>query len=315
MSTLPLARFKVIDLTRALAGPSAVRQLADWGAQIIKVESPKGDGELGGARNGHSFQNRHCNKRSITLDLKSPGGLEVLYRLVEDADVVVENFRPAVKHQLKIDYETLRKINPRLVYGSVSGFGQDGPYSNRPGFDQIAQGMGGLMSITGRPGGGPMRAGIPVGDLTAGIFCALGIVIALLEREESDEGQWVQSSLLESIINLLEYQATVWTVDKKLPPQSGNDHPFTAPTGVFKTADGQINIGATGNLIYRRLCSALGAERLASDPDFVTDDLRKKRPRTSERGNRGGHENQNLRGMAGDPHSHRRAERTDLPGG
>jgi formyl-CoA transferase len=276
MSKLPLSRFKVIDLTRVRAGPTAVRQLADWGAQIIKVESIEGDAGLGGARHGPDFQNLHRNKRSITLDLKKPEGLEILRRLVKDADVLVENYRPDVKHRLKVDYESLRAINPRLVYGSVSGFGQDGPYRDRPGFDQIAQGMGGLMSITGLPGQGPVRVGIPVADLTAGIFCAMGILIALLEREESGEGQWVQSSLLAAQISMLDFQAARWLMAKEVPGQAGNNHPTSIPTGVFKTADGHINIAAAGEEMYRRLCKALGADALARDPDYVGDKLRLK---------------------------------------
>jgi crotonobetainyl-CoA:carnitine CoA-transferase CaiB-like acyl-CoA transferase len=274
MSRLPLARFKVIDLTRVRAGPTAVRQLADWGADVIKVEAPAGDAGLGGARLGPDFQNLHRNKRSITLDLKQPEGLEILKRLVRDADVVVENYRPDVKFRLGVDYESLRTVNPRLVYASVSGFGQDGPYRDRPGFDQIAQGMGGLMSITGLPGQGPVRAGIPVADLTAGIFAAMGILIALLEREESGEGQWVQTSLLAAQIAMLDFQAARWLVAKEIPGQAGNNHPTSIPTGVFRTADGHINIAAAGDEIYRRLCKALGAEQLAIDPDYLTDKAR-----------------------------------------
>jgi crotonobetainyl-CoA:carnitine CoA-transferase CaiB-like acyl-CoA transferase len=271
MSRLPLARFKVIDLTRVRAGPTAVRQLADWGADVIKVEAPAGDAGLGGARLGPDFQNLHRNKRSITLDLKQPEGLDILKRLVRDADVVVENYRPDVKFRLGVDYESLRKINPHLVYASVSGFGQDGPYRDRPGFDQIAQGMGGLMSITGLPGQGPVRVGIPVADLTAGIFAAMGVLIALLEREESGEGQWVQTSLLAAQIAMLDFQAARWLMAKEVPGQAGNNHPTSIPTGVFKTADGHINIAAAGDEIYRRLCKALGAEHLANDPSYRTD--------------------------------------------
>ena len=271
MSKLPLSRFKVIDLTRVRAGPTCVRQLADWGAEVIKVESAEGDGGLGGARHGPDFQNLHRNKRSITLDLKKPQGLEVLQRLVKDADVVVENFRPDVKHRLKLDYESLRKINPRLVYGSISGFGQDGPYRDRPGFDQIAQGMGGLMSITGLPGQGPVRVGIPVADLTAGIFCAMGILVALLEREESGEGQYVESSLLSAQIAMLDFQAARWLIAREVPGQAGNNHPTSIPTGVFKTKDGHINIAAAGAEMFQRLCKVLGAPNLAADPDYSSD--------------------------------------------
>ena len=269
-ATGPLARFKVLDLTRVRAGPTAVRQLADWGAEVIKIESPGGDGGLGGERHGPDFQNLHRNKRSLTLNLKAPEGIAILRRLVEQADVLVENFRPDVKFRLGIDYASLRAVNPRLVYASISGFGQDGPYRDRPGFDQIAQGMGGLMSITGLPGQGPVRVGIPVADLTAGIFCAMGILIALLEREQSGEGQWVQSNLLAAQISMLDFQAARWLIGHEVPGQAGNDHPTSIPTGVFETADGHINIAAAGDEIYARLCQAIGAEALIADPAFAT---------------------------------------------
>ena len=270
MTTGPLARFKVIDLTRVRAGPTAVRQLADWGADVVKIESPEGDAGLGGERHGPDFQNLHRNKRSLTLNLKSPEGVEIIKRLVSQADVVVENYRPDVKYRLGVDYESLKAINPRIVYASISGFGQDGPYIDRPGFDQIAQGMGGLMSITGEPGHGPMRVGIPVADLTAGIFAAMGILIALLEREQSGEGQWVKSSLLGAQISMLDFQAARWTIGKEVPGQAGNNHPTSIPTGVFQTADGYINIAAAGDDIYRRLCKAIAADHLATDPLFAT---------------------------------------------
>jgi crotonobetainyl-CoA:carnitine CoA-transferase CaiB-like acyl-CoA transferase len=270
MTTGPLARFKVIDLTRVRAGPTAVRQLADWGADVIKIEAPEGDAGLGGERHGPDFQNLHRNKRSLTLNLKTPEGLAVLKRLVAQADVVVENYRPDVKFRLGVDYESLQAINPRIVYASISGFGQDGPYRDRPGFDQIAQGMGGLMSITGEPGRGPMRVGVPVADLTAGIFAAMGILIALLEREQSGEGQWVKSSLLGAQISMLDFQAAHWTIAKEVPGQAGNNHPTSIPTGVFATADGYINIAAAGDDIYRRLCKALGADHLVADPLYAT---------------------------------------------
>ena len=274
MSTGPLARFRVIDLTRVRAGPTCVRQLADWGADVVKIEAPEGDSGLGGERHGPDFQNLHRNKRSLTLNLKEPDGLEVLKRLVAKSDVVVENYRPDVKFRLGVDYESLAKINPRLVYASISGFGQDGPYRDRPGFDQIAQGMGGLMSITGLPGQGPVRVGIPVADLTAGIFAAMGILIALLEREESGKGQWVQSSLLGAQIAMLDFQAARWTIAKEVPEQAGNNHPTSIPTGVFQTADGYINIAAAGNDIYHRLCKALDAMHLAHDPAYATGKAR-----------------------------------------
>lgn len=276
MENGPLARFTVIDLTRVRAGPTAVRQLADWGAEVIKVESPGGDAGLGGERHGPDFQNLHRNKRSLTLNLKAPEGLAILKRLAGRADVVVENYRPDVKHRLGIDYEALRAVNPRLVYASISGFGQDGPYRDRPGFDQIAQGLGGLMSITGLPGQGPVRVGIPVADLTAGIFCAMGILVALLEREQSGEGQWVQSSLLGAQIAMLDFQAARWLIGHEVPGQAGNDHPTSIPTGVFETADGHINIAAAGDAIYGRLCAALDAPHLAQDPEFASGAARSK---------------------------------------
>jgi formyl-CoA transferase len=267
--TLPLQGYRVIDLTRARAGPTAVRQLADMGASVVKVEARElveGDSTA----LGFDFLNLHRNKRSMTLDLKHPRGLEVLRRLVRDADVLVENFRPDVKDRLGIDYETLSRLNPRLVYGSISGFGQTGPYRDRPGYDQIAQGMGGLMSITGLPGQGPVRVGIPVADLAAGIFLAQGILVALLERERSGRGQWVHTSLLQAMITMLDFQAARWLIDGEIPPQAGNDHPTGIPTGVFTTADGHINIAASGQVMYRRLCEAIDARHLIDDPRFRT---------------------------------------------
>ncbi len=267
-----LARFTVLDLSRVRSGPTCARQLADWGADVIRVEMPavlEGGDAPGGPRHGSDFQNLHRNKRSLSLNLKAPEGREVLLRLVERADVLIENFRPDVKVRLKIDYETLKAVNLRLVYASISGFGQDGPYAGRPGFDQIAQGMGGLMSITGLPGQGPVRVGIPVADLTAGLFTANGILIALLEREESGEGQWVQSSLLQAQIAMLDFQAARWLMEGEVAAQAGNDHPTSIPTGVFPTADGHINIAATGERIWGRLCRAIGAEALADHPDYA----------------------------------------------
>ena len=276
MNQLPLARFKVIDLTRARAGPTAVRQLADWGADVLKVEAPDDAATEVGSRHGFDFQNLHRNKRSLTLDLKAPEGREILKRLVERADVIVENYRPDVKHRLGIDYESLRVINPRLVYASISGFGQTGPYADRPGLDQIAQGMGGLMSITGLQGQGPVRVGIAIADMTAGIFCAMGILVALLEREESGAGQWVQSSLLAAQIAMLDFQAARWLLAKEVPEQAGNNHPTAIPTGVFATSDGHINIAAAGPELFARFCKAAGAEHLTSDPAYASGRARSK---------------------------------------
>ena len=265
--TLPLSPYTVIDLTRARSGPTAVRQLADMGARVIQI-SAREDVEGDFPRRGFDSQNLHRNKRSLTLDLKSPKGIDILKRLIAKADVVVENFRPDVKTRLGIDYDTLSKLNPRLVYGSISGFGQTGPYRDRPGYDQIAQGMGGLMSITGLPGQGPVRVGIPVADLTAGIFLAQGILVALLERERSGKGQWVHTSLLQAMMTMLDFQAARWLIAGEIPPQAGNDHPTAIPTGVFRTKDGHINIAASGQNMFRRLCEALGTEPLLNDARF-----------------------------------------------
>jgi crotonobetainyl-CoA:carnitine CoA-transferase CaiB-like acyl-CoA transferase len=272
-----LTRFTVLDLTRVRAGPTAVRQLADWGANVIKVELPEHQepaDAMGGPRHGPDFQNLHRNKRAITLDLKSKDGAAVFRRLAAKADVIVENFRPDVKARLGIDYAALAKLNPRLVYASISGFGQDGPYAKRPGFDQIAQGLGGLMSITGEPGRGPMRVGIPIADLSAGLFCALGILVALLEREQSGKGQEVATSLLQAQIFMLDFQGSRWLNAQEVPGQAGNNHPTSIPTGVFKTRDGHINIATAGTTTWERLCRAIGAERLMQRPEYATSAAR-----------------------------------------
>ena len=279
LSGQALARFKVLDLTRYRSGPTAARQLADWGADVIKIEMPPAPGENTQAdpvkaRHGPDFQNLHRNKRSLTLNLKDADGLAIFKQLTDASDVIIENYRPDVKHRLGIDYETLRATNPGLVYASISGFGQNGPYEKRPGFDQIAQGMGGLMSITGLPGQGPVRVGIPIADLSAGMYCALGIMVALLEREVSGQGQWVQSSLLAAQISMLDFQAARWLVDHEVPPQAGNNHPTTIPTGVYPTSDGHINIATAGGEIYERLCRVLGDEDLIIDPAYATGQAR-----------------------------------------
>lgn len=274
-----LNRFTVLDLTRVRAGPTCVRQLADWGANCIKIEMPEhmADGEgLGGPREGSDFQNLHRNKRSVTLNLKSPEGVAVLKKMAAKADVVVENYRPDVKKRLGIDYAALSTVNPRLIYASISGFGQDGPYANRPGFDQIAQGMGGLMSITGEPGRGPMRVGIPVADLTAGLFAAMGIMVALLEREQSGKGQAIDTSLLQAQLFMLDFQATRWLTGHEVPPQAGNNHPTSIPTGVFKTSDGYINIAAAGGRMWEKVCEVIGQPALAKHPDYATGPARQK---------------------------------------
>lgn len=266
-----LSRFRVLDLTRVRAGPTCVRQLADFGADVIKIEAPPGadlsDG-ISGARHDYEMQNLHRNKRSMTLNLKEPRGLEIFMRLSGTADVAVENYRPDVKFRLGIDYESLRKVNRRIILASISGFGQDGPYAARPGFDQIAQGMSGFMSVTGEPGRGPMRAGGAVADVTAGLFGALGILTALLEREASGEGQWVQSNLLQSNVALIDFQAARYLLKGEAPQQVGNDHPTNMPTSAYKTRDGYINIGASGEGMWNRLCKALGKDEWLALPEF-----------------------------------------------
>jgi len=267
-----LKDIRVLDLTRVRSGPTCVRQLADWGADVIKIEVPEAlepDGALGAPRHTSDFQNLHRNKRSLTLNLKEADGLEILLKLVATADVVVENFRPDVKHRLGLDYEALKAQNPRIILGSISGFGQTGPYANRPGFDQIAQGMGGLMSITGAPGEGPMRVGIPVADLCAGLFCAMGILTALLERHTSGKGQWAQSSLLEAQIFMLDFQAARYVMSGEIPQQAGNNHPTSIPTGVFATSNGHINIAIAGEVIWQRFCKIMDKQTWAQDARFA----------------------------------------------
>ena len=272
---LPLSKYTVLDLTRARAGPTAVRQMADWGARVIRVEAiDSAVNTLGFDRDGYDFQNLHRNKRSITLNLKDERGRKILGALVEKADVLVENFRPDVKKRLRIDHESLKEFNPKLIYASISGFGQSGPYSNRPGLDQIAQGLGGLMSITGQPGQGPMRVGIPIADLSAGIFCALGVVLALLQREDTGVGRWVHTSLLESQIAMLDFQAARWLVDGEVPASVGNDHPTIMPAGVFDTSDGQINIQVSGGKMWQSLCDVLGQSALAQQSEFSSEQQR-----------------------------------------
>ena len=274
---LPLARFTVLDLTQARAGPTAARFLADWGANVIYIEPPPSTGKnrasLIGQRDGFDFQNLHRNKRSLTIDLKTSRGRELFLDLARKADVIVENFRADVKHRLGVDYESIRAVNQRIVYGSISGFGQTGPYAKRPGVDQIAQGMGGLMSITGLVGQGPVRVGVPISDLCAGMFLAQGIIMALLDRETTGEGQWVHTSLIEAMIFMLDFQASRWLQKEEIAPQAGNDHPTGVPMGCFETADQPINIAASGGL-FERFCNAVDAPHLLQNPDYEDSDAR-----------------------------------------
>ena len=274
---LPLEDLFVLDLTRARAGPTATRQLGDWGADVLKIEQPAAKGAadgITGDRESSDFLNLHRNKRSLGLNLKEPEARDIFMRLAERADVVVENYRPDVKRRLGIDYEAVSAVNPRIIYGSISGFGQDGPYERRPGVDQIAQGLGGLMSVTGLPGGGPVRVGIPIADLCAGNFLAQAILIALIDRARTGKGQWVHTSLLEAQIAMMDLQATRWLIDGEVPPQAGNDHPTLMPTGVYETGDGHINIAAAGGLLYERMCRAIGSPELIDHPDYESTILR-----------------------------------------
>jgi formyl-CoA transferase len=277
MAKLPLSHIKVLDLTAHRAGPTAVRQLADWGAQVIKIEPPAEPGStdaMGGSRHGFDFQNLHRNKQAITLNLKSKEGHAIFMKLAKKADVIVENYRSDVKYRLKVDYKSVKKVNPRIIYGSIAGFGQSGPDAARPGVDQIAQGMGGLMSITGEPGRGPMRVGIPICDLTAGLLLAQAITLALYNRERTKKGQWVHTSLIEAQIFMLDFQAARWLMKGEVPKQAGNDHPTSIPTGVFPTSDGYINIAASGQHMFKRFAEALGSKALLEHPEHATPSSR-----------------------------------------
>ena len=271
MKSLPLSGYTVLDLTLARAGPTAVRLLADWGANVIRIEPPSSGGKGGdvtGGRTSPDSQNLHRNKRGIIVDLKSAEGLALFLDMARKADVVVENFRKDVKYRLRVDYESVCAINPSIVYASISGFGQDGPYSERPGVDQVIQGMSGLMSITGEPGRGPMRAGIAISDTSAGMFLGQGILLALLHREKTGEGQWVHTSLLESMLSKLDFQGARYTMSGEIPEQEGNNHPTNSPMGVFDALDGKVNLAASTNKMFKALCGELKLESLLTDDKY-----------------------------------------------
>jgi len=273
-----LSSFRVLDLSRVRAGPTCVRILADFGADVIRIEPPPGidpnETLFAANRMSGDFQNLNRNKRSMTLNLKKPEGIEVVRHLTKDADVVVENWRPDVKQRLKLDYESLRAINPRIILASISGFGQTGPYAKRPGFDQIVQGTAGLMSVTGHPGQGPVRAGLAVADSSAGLYTAIGILVALLEREKSGQGQWVHASLLHSLVAMMDFQAARFLNEGDVPQQVGNDHPTSSPMGMFEASDGMLNIGASGEGTWQRFCEVIDKPEWRSDPDFEVESLR-----------------------------------------
>ncbi len=277
----PLEHIRVLDLTHARAGPVAVRLLADWGADVIKIEAPASGQDAGraitGARRGPDEQNLHRNKRSLTLNLKHPKGKAAFLRLAKRADVVVENFKVEVKHRLGVDYEAVKAVNPAIIYASISGFGQDGPYGGRAGVDQIIQGMSGLMSVTGPPGSGPWRVGIAISDTSAGMFLGQGILLALLHRMRTGEGQWVHTSLLEAMMCKLDFQGARYTMNGDVPQQAGNDHPYQTPMGAFRAKDGLVNIAAPSQRLWRRFCQALGADSLFARPEYRSAEQRLRR--------------------------------------
>ena len=268
MDALPLSGYKVLDLTIARAGPTAVRLLADWGADVIKVEPPATAGSITGTRRGPDEQNLHRNKRGLCIDLKKEAGHALFLDLTKQADIIVENFRADVKHRLRIDYESVRAVNERIIYASISGFGQEGPYSERPGVDQIVQGMSGLMSITGEPGRGPMRVGIAISDTAAGMFLGQGILLALLERERTGKGQWVHTSLLESMLSKLDFQGARYTMLGDIPAQQGNDHPTAFPMGTFACADGFVNIAAPTERMWVSFLDAIADDDLRHREEY-----------------------------------------------
>tara|TARA_B100000029_G_scaffold108475_1_gene99797 strand:- start:1748 stop:2932 length:1185 start_codon:yes stop_codon:yes gene_type:complete len=271
--SLPLSPYTVLDLTIARAGPTAVRLLADWGATVIRIEAPV-EGDIAGSRHGPDSQNLHRNKRSLCLNLKTEEGKAVFMDLVKKADVVMENFRVDVKHRLGLDYEAVKKVNPSIIYGSISGFGQEGPYAKRPAVDQVIQGMSGLMSITGEPERGPMRAGIAVSDTSAGMFLGQGILLALLHREQTGQGQWVHTSLLEAMLCKLDFQAARYTMSGEVAGQEGNNHPTLSPMGVFHTSDGLVNLAASTDKMWNAFCEVTNSEALANNENYKTVERR-----------------------------------------
>ena len=271
---MPLSGYTVLDLTQARAGPTAVRLLADWGARVIRIVPPPKLAEDLSEKSEPDTQNLHRNKRGLSLDLKSEKGREIFMALAKQSDVVVENFRADVKHRLGVDYESVAAVNPAIVYASISGFGQTGPYASRPGVDQITQGTSGLMSVTGEPGGGPMWVGIAISDTSAGMFLGQGILLALLQRERTGEGQWVHTSLLEAMLSKLDFQGSRYTMDGDIPGQQGNFHPMNVPMGLFETSDGYVNVSASGERMFGSFCRSLDVEYLKEDKRFATDEQR-----------------------------------------
>jgi crotonobetainyl-CoA:carnitine CoA-transferase CaiB-like acyl-CoA transferase len=265
----PLGDLLVLDLTIARAGPTAVRYLADWGARVLRIEQRGEKGSILGDHDSSDYINLHRSKHLIGMNLRDEADKRRFFRLVEHADVIVENNRAPVKAKLGIDYEACAAVNPRIIYASIAGYGQDGPASAKGAVDQIIQGVGGLMSITGQPGEGPMRAGIAVSDCAAGTQLAIGILLALRDRERTGVGQWVKVSLLEAMITFLDFQATRWTIDGVVAPQEGNHHPTGRPMGTYRAADGYLNIAAPGGRLWTGLLEVLDDPAIAEDPRFA----------------------------------------------
>ncbi|HSS64448.1 MAG TPA: CaiB/BaiF CoA-transferase family protein [Gammaproteobacteria bacterium] len=275
----PLETLRVLDLTRALSGPFCTMILGDLGADVIKVE-PTPDGEMirawgpfhGGISVFYLSVNR--NKRSLAIDFRNPRGLALLQRIARDSDVLVENFKPGTADKLGIGYDTLKSENPRLIYASITGFGSDGPYGSWPGFDQIAQGMSGLMSITGPRDGEATRVGVPIGDLVAGMWLAIGINAAVVQRHQTGAGQRVDTSLLAGLVGMLCVQGQRFLSIEDVPQRAGNDHPVIFPYGTFTAADGMLNLGAATPGMWVKLCELLGLEELRDHPDYADNTAR-----------------------------------------
>jgi len=272
-----LKGIKVLDLTRALAGPYCTMLLADYGAEVIKVELPgTGDDTRGWGPpfvEGESayFMSINRNKKSLTLDMKNTKSKDILERMIKQSDIIVENFRPGAADRLGLGYEQVKKINPKIIYCSISGFGQDGPYRELPGFDQTLQGMGGMMSITGEPDGPPMKVGVAIADISGGMFAGFGIMLALFHREKTGKGQWVDTSLLDSQIAWLTYRAGEFFASGKLPEKVGSGHPMIVPYQAFKAKDEYINIAAGNDQLWKRFCKVINMENIMDDPKFVTN--------------------------------------------
>ena len=268
-----LAGLRVIDLTQAMAAPFCTMNLADMGADVIKVEPPAGEDMRRGSasKNGHSgtFATINRSKRGITLDLKQPAGVEVMHRLVKTADVFVQNYRPGAATRLGVDHETLAALNPRLIYCSISGFGATGPYAGRGGYDLIAQGMSGIISVTGDEDGPPAKAGVPLSDLAAGLFGAYGILCALEHRERTGEGQLVDTSLLEAAMALTVWEATEYWVTGRAPRPLGSAHRLAAPYQALRASDGWFTVGANNDKLFESFCRVIDRPDLAADPRYA----------------------------------------------